>query len=54
MFAGPVKNTFRQPLILNFKYRNRSNFHGTNISRIHKLDIIRDFIFTNPDQYKAI
>ena len=35
-------------------YRNRSNFHGTNISRIHKLDIIRDFIFTNPYRYKAI
>ena len=29
-------------------YRNRSNFHGTNISRIPKMDSICDFIFTNP------
>jgi len=28
-------------------YRNRSNFHGTNISRIPKLETIHDFIFTN-------
>ena len=32
-------------------YRNRSNFHGTNISRIPKMDSICDFIFTNPPLY---
>ena len=34
-----------------FYYRNRSNFHGTNISRIPKIDSICDFIFTNPPLY---
>ena len=32
-------------------YRNRSNFHGTNISQIPKMDSIYDFIFTNPPLY---
>ena len=32
-------------------YCNRSNFHGTNISRIPKMDSICDFIFTNPPLY---
>ena len=32
-------------------YRNRSNFHGTNISGIPKMDSICDFIFINPPLY---
>ena len=32
-------------------YRNRSNFHGTNISRIPKMDSVCDFIFTNTSLY---
>ena len=36
---------------INDDYRNRSNFHGTNISRIPKMDSISNFIFTNPPLY---
>ena len=38
-------------LCMRVLYRNRSNFHGTNISRIPKMDSICDFIFTNPPLY---
>ena len=34
-------------------YRNHSNFHGTNISRIHDFESIHNFIFTNPNGGKA-
>ena len=37
--------------IYTHSYCNRSNFHGTNISRIPKMDSICDFIFTNPPLY---
>ena len=42
---------FNYKLYHNWSYRNRSNFHGTNISRIPKIDSICDFIFTNPPLY---
>ena len=37
--------------LLLLQYRNCSNFHGTNISRIPKMDSIGNFIFTNPPLY---
>ena len=52
----PYQSLLLSTIVLNdiSIYRNRSYFHGTNISRIHNLDSIHDYIFTDPYQGKAI